>query len=251
MKDIVQRTVRRVAGDQKAAVVAACLLTVAFLGLASLARRAHAENPQQANPLALAGTWKADLPGLPSWSEYETFTADGGSIEINNGRAANAVAIGTWTRTGPDQFLSTIYKQIWVITNNDAGDYVYKFDGTVKVRRQITLNPNGNELIGAFKVEVFDENNNLEFEDVPGTYHGTRIVAEPITQPVMLSPTVSGSDITVYFTGRPGVTHGLQRASPDGNWEDVADVVVPTNGVANFTDPMPPRPGGFYRAVAP
>ena len=70
-------------------------------------------------------------------------------------------------------------------------------------------------------------------------------------QPVMLPPMVSGVGSTVRFTSMPGSTHRLQRAGTlGGNWLTLTNLLVPTNGVAEFTDP-PSDPSAFYRTVAP
>jgi hypothetical protein len=71
-------------------------------------------------------------------------------------------------------------------------------------------------------------------------------------QPTMLPPIHSGGGVQVRFTSMPGSTHQLQRASAiGGNWLSLTNLTVPTNGVAEFTDPAPPQPNSFYRTVAP
>ena len=67
----------------------------------------------------------------------------------------------------------------------------------------------------------------------------------------MLPPMVSGAGVTVRFTSMPGSTYRLQRAGTlGGNWLTSTNLLVPTNGVAEFTDP-PSDPSAFYRTVAP
>ena len=141
------------------------------------AQKAQAENPQQGNPYTLAGTWgmQVGAPPGPTFTAYETFTEAGGSVEINNGPGGSTTGIGTWARTGHRTFLATLLKQ--------------KFDGagnlelTLKVRREITLNPSGNEFTGRDNVDLFDPAGNpIPVVIPPGTFHGTRIAAEPLTR---------------------------------------------------------------------
>ena len=62
-------------------------------------------------------------------------------------------------------------------------------------------------------------------------------------QPVMLPPSVSSSGVTVQLKSVPGSTNQLQRASTlGGSWLTLTNLVVGTNGVAEFIDTAPPRP---------
>jgi uncharacterized repeat protein (TIGR03803 family) len=71
-------------------------------------------------------------------------------------------------------------------------------------------------------------------------------------KPALLPPMVTRDGVIVRFTSMPGSTQRLQRAGTlGGNWLTLTNVVVPTNGVTEFTDPAPPQPSGFYRTVAP
>jgi uncharacterized repeat protein (TIGR03803 family) len=71
-------------------------------------------------------------------------------------------------------------------------------------------------------------------------------------QPVMLPPILSGHVVLVPFTCMPGSVHQLQRAGTlAGPWLTLTNLVVPTNGVAKFTDLGPLQADGFYRTVSP
>jgi hypothetical protein len=127
------------------------------------------------------------------------------------------------------------------------------FNGSVKVRHHITLSADGNEVSGVHKVEVFTPDGDVEIDYPPGPFSGTRVVAEPLPGPArMLTPLVVGGEVTVRFIGQPGVNQELQRAtSLDGAWKRLANIVVPTNGVGEFTDPAPSEPAGCCRTGPP
>ncbi|MCI0540207.1 MAG: hypothetical protein L0Z50_33800 [Verrucomicrobiales bacterium] len=79
---------------------------------------------------------------------------------------------------------------------------------------------------------------------------GTVFALRP--QPVLLPPILTGGGVTVRFNSMPGSSHRLQRASTlDGSWLTLTSLVVPTSGVAGFTDAASPQPSGFYRVVKP
>ena len=141
------------------------------------AQKAQAENPQQGNPYTLAGTWREQVgaPPGPTFTAYETFTEAGGSVEINNGPGGSTTGIGTWARTENRTFLATLVKQKF----DDAGS----LEITIKVRREITLSPSGNEFSGRDNVDLYDPAGNRIPIDIPSApFHGTRIVAEPLTR---------------------------------------------------------------------
>lgn len=224
-------------------------LALSFLITSAAAR---AQDPPPGNPDSLAGTWRFSGSEDPTRVFIETFTSDGGSVEINNLQTGPAVGIGAWTRVGPGEFLATMHKQVWRIVRIQTGELEFQFNGSVKIRRHITLSTDGNQVTGVHKVEVFNLDGSV-FAPPPGTFQGTRLFAEPLSdQARMLTPLVSGGDVTVRFVGKPGAAHGVERAtSLNGAWQRFADVVVPTNGVGEFTDPAPPAPSGFYRTGPP
>src|SRR5262245_53442388 len=113
MKELMRQTLSRNSGLNNSMLAVAGLLALALLALALSDRKVQAETPPQGDTNSFAGTWRHEISNDPSFIEYETFTSDGGSVEINTGPAALSVGIGTWTRLGPREFLATMYKQTW------------------------------------------------------------------------------------------------------------------------------------------
>lgn len=182
-----------------------------------------------------------------------TFHDSGGLVENDNGPAGPSVGIGAWTRLGPQEFVAITHKQSWGAGKDENGEPVIRFTGMVEVRQRITLSEDGNQFTSLDELKVFAPDGTLVLEPPPAPSYGTRVVAAaPVVQPQMLAPVVSGSEVTVRFIGRPGVNHQLQHSvRVDGGWATLAEVVVPTNGVARFTDPAPPQPNGLYRVALP
>jgi hypothetical protein len=137
----------------------------------------QAENRHHGNPFTLAGTWRYTIPAPPpGFFAYETFTEAGGSVETNHGPGGPSAAIGTWTRIGPRKFLATFYKQVFKPAS--GGPFPFEPDSIVKVRRLMTLSPDGNELTGLATVEIYDPAGNLVMKNPTHPFQGTRIVAE-------------------------------------------------------------------------
>jgi uncharacterized repeat protein (TIGR03803 family) len=79
---------------------------------------------------------------------------------------------------------------------------------------------------------------------------GTIFVLRP--QPTLRSLIFLNGAATVRFKSVPGTTNQVQRAiTLNESWLTLTNLVVPADGVAEFTEPAPPQPSGFYRAVAP
>jgi uncharacterized repeat protein (TIGR03803 family) len=71
-------------------------------------------------------------------------------------------------------------------------------------------------------------------------------------KPTMLPPTFTSDGIMVRFMSMPGSTHQLQRANTvEGPWLTLATLIVPANGVAEFTNRTTFQPSGFYRTMSP
>jgi len=132
---------------------------------------------RRGNPFTLAGSWKmvVGTPPGPTFTAYETFTAAGGSVEINHGPGGNTTGIGSWVRTGHGTFLATLYKQQFDGTGN--------FILTTRVRREIRLSASGEELTGRDNVDLFDPaGNRLPVEIPAGTFHGVRLAPETLSR---------------------------------------------------------------------
>lgn len=141
---------------------------------------AQAEKAQHGNPFTLAGTWRLEVASAPPFSDfvsYETFTEAGGSVETDHGPGGPCAGIGAWTRVGPRKFLSTLHKQLF--RPAAGGPLPFESAGTVKIRRLMTLSPDGGELTGVGTVEIYDPAGNLVAPGVTGPLQGTRVVPEP------------------------------------------------------------------------
>ena len=141
---------------------------------------AQAEKAQPGNPFTLAGTWRLEVASDPPFSDfvsYETFTETGGSVETDHGPGGPCAGIGAWTRIGPRKFLATLHKQLFAPAS--GGLVPFEPTGTVKIRRLITLNPDGNGLTGVGTVEIYDPAGNLVVPGVNSPFQGTRVVPEP------------------------------------------------------------------------
>ncbi len=159
----------------KTLILAALFASAMALPFFVPAQKAQAGHPQHGNPYTLAGTWRMQVgaPPGPAFTAYETFTEAGGSVEINGGPGGSTTGIGTWARTGHRTFLATLLKQKFDAAGN--------LEMTIKVRREITLHPNGREFTGRDNVDLFDPAGNRLPIDIPSSpFQGTRIVAEPL-----------------------------------------------------------------------
>jgi hypothetical protein len=170
MKNLIQRT-RLLTGNPWLITVAS-LLAIAITALLLKPTNARAGDGRTGNPFTLVGSWHYEVgaPPGPTFTGYETFTEGGGSVEINSGPGGATAGIGTWTRIGHRRFLATLFKQQFDGAGNLAA--------TIKVRRLITLNPQGDELTGIDNVDVFDPAGNLVFSPPAGVFSGTRLEPE-------------------------------------------------------------------------
>jgi len=98
---------------------------------------------------------------------------------------------------------------------------------------------------------------------LPGTHFDTqgeqslgaafgRSVIAALPSPKFQLPQKSGDAWTLQFTGVSGALHSVERASSVmGPWTVITNIVIDATGVANFDDPNPLNPAGFYRASRP
>lgn len=178
MKNIIRQSVSRLPFRRKWLAAVAGLVGVAFLALTIPAQKAQADNSNKWNGFTLAGSWvtKVGVAPGPTFTALETFTEGGGSVETNNGPGSGplAPAIGTWVRTGHGAFLATFWRQRFDSNGN--------FEGNLRVRRAIALEKSGDEFTGRDNVDLFDPAGNRIPVEIPSApFHGTRIVAEPLT----------------------------------------------------------------------
>ncbi len=177
MKNIIEQTTR-LALHRKWLPAVASIIGVAFFAFTIPAQKAQADGFEKGNPLTLVGSWIMGVgaaPG-PTFTALETFTEGGGSVETNNGPGSGPLApgIGTWVRTGQRKFLATFWRQRFDTNGN--------FEGSLRVRRAITINEHGDEFTGRDNVDLFDPAGNRLPIDIPSApFHGTRLVAERLT----------------------------------------------------------------------
>ena len=73
-----------------------------------------------------------------------------------------------------------------------------------------------------------------------------------VAAPVLAAPVVSATQVSLTFTGTPGVTYTVQRqAALNGVWTTLGTVTTAPDGSAAFTDTAPLAGAGFYRVVYP
>ena len=162
-----------------------------------------------------------------------TFTAGDGPSALVEGRDGSLY--GT-TGSGGDSFYGTIFK----LNKNGSGYAVlHSYSGRATGDGSF---PSGGLLLGRDGALYG-----------PTSYggdmiFGTIFVLRPL--PWMLEPVRSAGGMLIRIASVPGSTNQVLRASALGSsWLTLTNLVVPTNGVAEFTDPAPPQPAGFYRAV--
>jgi len=176
MKQIVQQTFSSIILQKKPLLAALGLLAVALLALALPAREAQAQAQQRGNPYTLVGTWMHSIPPAPyPFTAYETFTEGGGSVIMSHNTGGPSAGVGMWTRIGPRDYLATYYEPVH--KPSTGGPFPFEPDGTIKVRRHITINPDGNTFVGQSSVEVFDQQGNLR-NSGSGTFTSVRIFPE-------------------------------------------------------------------------
>src|SRR5262245_11291243 len=117
MKQMMHQTFSRLTGHNKSMLAFLGFLALSLLAVALPPWKAQADEAH-VNASSLAGTWRVEVPDFAgTFISYETFTRDGGSVEINRPGTFNA-SVGTWKRIGPRKFLATIYKQQFKILEN-------------------------------------------------------------------------------------------------------------------------------------
>ena len=162
-------------GRPLGAVVLVALASIAFGAMSASADRGGSASNRAGK---LVGAWIVDVnrPGLPALKSLQTYTVGRGVIETaNGGAAARSPAHGAWQRVGPSTYAVTM---VFFRYDPAGGAYL----GTVKLRREIEIAPDGQSFTGVSIGELRDPNGNL----LPGsnirrdTEAGTRIDVEPL-----------------------------------------------------------------------
>jgi hypothetical protein len=120
------------------------------------AERAEDQPSQQPDPAvtyqAIVGLWLSTYTA-DGVQAFETFTSDGMEILNDNGAPqAGNVCLGVWAPTGRNTL--TVYHPAWNYDNN--GNVI----GTVVIKSQITIGPDGNTFKGTATLDVYDLNGN-------------------------------------------------------------------------------------------
>jgi hypothetical protein len=159
-------------------------LIVAALGLPFLISgpRAHAQGEHREHFRDPLGSWIVQVAldpntvpaGTPlSFMAIYTFSAGGGYTQSNTGAGAGGPpGQGNWVRTGEDKVASTQLR-----FGFDAANH---FTGINKIRESFTFNEHGDELTGSSQVDIFLPDGTLLPIHPAATYHGTRVVIQPL-----------------------------------------------------------------------
>ena len=132
---------------------------------------AHAQN---SGFKTLVGTWRVTVSpdGIPPFQAFNTFNADGTSIEFDNSNPAalQTIAIGPWERVGDRDYAFVEVNQVF----DDHG-----YAGEVRVRAKLTLDASGDSFSGPFTFQVVDIGGNVVFQG-GGTAKGRRITVDSL-----------------------------------------------------------------------
>ena len=176
-------TARRDGGSftrSRRALCAIALILVTSIAVGAISASADRQGAS-ARSGKLAGSWMVtvDRPGLPLLKSLQTYTRSRGVVETANGGAgARSPSHGAWQRIAPRRYAVT---SVFFRYDPASGAYL----GTVKLRRQIQVAPDGQSFTGVSVGELRDPAGNL----LPGsnlrrdTEVGHRINVEPIPTP--------------------------------------------------------------------
>ena len=169
------QSARRRVGAALSTVALVALMTAAIGTMSASADRKH----HGATSNKLVGSWMVTVnrgPALPALKSLQTYTRGRGVIENSNGGpTARSASHGAWQRIGARTYRST---QVFFRYDPDTRAYL----GTVKLRHELQLSPDGQSFTGVAVGELRDPAGNL----LPGSnarrdnVSGTRINAEPL-----------------------------------------------------------------------
>jgi len=164
---------RPLIGGVAALVLAVVVAVGAISASAGNSRASHAVGPK------LVGSWMVSVdrgPTLPPLKSLQTYAKGGGVIEIANGGATvRSPSHGAWKHIGGRTYGSTV---IFFRYDPASGAYL----GTLKLRHELELAPNGQSFTGVAVGEIRDASGNL----LPGsntrkdTVTAERINVEPV-----------------------------------------------------------------------
>ena len=143
---------RPVIGTIAVVVLAVVIAVGAISASAGNNRATHSTGPK------LVGSWMASVnrgPTLPPLKSLQTYTKGGGVIEIANGGATvRSTSHGAWKHSGGRTYGSTT---VFFRYDPQSGAYI----GTLKLRHELELSPDGQSFTGVAVGELRDANGNL------------------------------------------------------------------------------------------
>jgi uncharacterized repeat protein (TIGR03803 family) len=163
-------------------------------------------------------------------------TAGDGALPSGLVEARDGSLLGTTIEGGTSSSYGTLFK-----LNKDGSSYavLHSFSGRAVGDGS---NPSGGLLQGRDGAFYGTTGNGGDM------IFGTIFVLRPL--PWMFEPLSTVGGMRLRIASVPGSTNELLRATALGSgWLTLTNLVVPTNGVAEFTDPAPPQTAGFYRAI--
>jgi hypothetical protein len=136
-----------------AVIVLAVVIAVGAISASAGNNRAkHSASP------TIVGTWMATVdrgPALPPLKSLQTYTKGGGVIEIANGGATvRSTSHGAWKRLEGRKYRSTT---VFFRYDPATGAYI----GTLKLRHELEISPDGQSRTGIAIGELRDANGNL------------------------------------------------------------------------------------------
>ena len=147
-----------------ALVIVAIVALIGLVGTQSNVKGGGSSFPE------LEGSWEVTV--MPTGGgpivDIATFTKDGGVINVDPDPNLST-GIGTWVRTGGNQFAVTFVHFL-----SDAGAPL----GTLKVRAEITLDSQTDTFSGPFRTDVVIGGNVVQ--SICGTVQARRISVEPL-----------------------------------------------------------------------
>jgi hypothetical protein len=151
-KDAMMTSKRPVIGTIAAIVLAIAISIGALSASAGNNRATHSVGPK------LVGSWMVSVnrgPALPPLKSLQTYTKGGGVIEIANGGATvRSPSHGAWERIGGQTYGST---SVFFRYDPVSGAYL----GTLKLRHELEIAPDGQSFTGVAVGELRDANGNL------------------------------------------------------------------------------------------
>jgi hypothetical protein len=136
----------------------------------------------------IEGSWMGTLtptdPPFPPFTNLITFIPKGGVVESHRlyvpeaflGPTLATAGHGEWKKVGHREFQMNFMSLLQGASDNETAKGVEL--GTDSISLRVELNREGTELNGTFQDVVKDLNGNVIFTAI-GTYHATRIRAEP------------------------------------------------------------------------